>query len=443
MKKRLLNTKNLSELRKVLATLHPADLATVFPKLKSQKRLQIYQAMPNEELATLFSYLDKPSNFITELSDEQLVGVFNLIEIDDLNDILSELDDEDINNIIPKLNPEKQTQLKYIEKIKANKVGRIIQTNFITIDAGMDVKDAMKKLIQEASDTTIIDPLFVVDGEEFIGTLDLNELIIARSPKVIKEITDTNPVTIDINETITNATKKIHDYSLNSLPVIDNNKLVGIITSDDAFEIYSEIADTTYASLAGVSSDDLSNRKFTSRLMERLPWLIGLLFLSILITNVMGIFEDIIKQVTILIFFQTLILDMAGNVGTQSLASTIQTLVKNDELANKEARKLIFKEVKINLINSIFLMIIAFIVCFIFIAIYGTTYSKVLLSLTIAIAMGVTLIASAFFGTLLPIFFSKMKINPAVASGPLITTINDIIAILIYFNLAALFLKLI
>ena len=141
MKKRLLNTKNLSELKKVLATLHPADLATVFPKLKSQKRLQIYQAMPNEELATLFSYLDKPSNFITELSDEQLVGVFNLIEIDDLNDILSELDDEDINNIIPKLNPEKQTQLKYIEKIKANKVGRIIQTNFITIDAGMDVKD--------------------------------------------------------------------------------------------------------------------------------------------------------------------------------------------------------------------------------------------------------------------------------------------------------------
>jgi len=156
----------------------------------------------------------------------------------------------------------------------------------------------------------------------------------------------------------------------------------------------------------------------------------------------MSIFEEIIKKVTILIFFQTLILDMAGNVGTQTLAATIQRLVTNEKLSNKEIKTHIFKELKVNIINAIFLMGIAFGVCFIFVSLYGTTYSKLLISFTISLSIGVTLIVSSLFGTLLPIFFSKIKVNPAIASGPLITTINDIISVLIYFGLAGLLLNL-
>lgn len=444
MRRKLIkNTNNLKELRKIILEMHPADFANIFPNLKKHKRSQIYKALLDEELAMLFSYLDNPSKYFEELDANKVVSILNNLEIDDLANIFNSLDENEIKLYLPKLDKEIQSHLKYIEKIQDDKVGRIIQTNYISVEEEMDVKEAMKRLIKDCDEETVIDPIFVTSNGKLTGIISLNDLIIARSPCQLKDIMEENPISIDINESIENATNIIHEYSLNALPILDNGKLMGVITSDDAFEIYSEIADTKYASLAGVSSDNLSNKKFLSRLWERLPWLIGLLFLSIIITNVMSIFEDIIKQITILIFFQTLILDMAGNVGTQTLASTIQTLVKDDKISNSEAKKHIFKEIKLNVINSLILMIIAFIVCFIFISIYGTTYSKVLLALIIALSMGITLIVSAFFGTILPIFFSKIKVNPAVASGPLITTINDIISILIYFNLAGLLLKLI
>jgi len=442
MRKELMSTNNLKEIRKIILSNHPADLASIFASLSKHKRTQIYKALSNDELASLFSYLDNPKKYLHELKVDKVSAILNSLEIDDLVKITSEFTDSEKKLYLAKISEEKQLHLKYIEKFQDDKVGKIIQTNFITVSVDDDVKDAMRKLIKESDDDTIIDPIFVVEGERLVGFLSLNDLIIARTPKLIKELMDENVVALEINDSIEKATNIIKEYSLVCLPVTDNGKLVGVITSDDALEIYSEIVDSQYASLAGVSSENLKKKSFLNRLLERLPWLIGLLFLSILITNVMSIFEEIIKKVTILIFFQTLILDMAGNVGTQTLAATIQRLVTNEKLSNKEIKTHIFKELKVNIINAIFLMGIAFGVCFIFVSLYGTTYSKLLISFTISLSIGVTLIVSSLFGTLLPIFFSKIKVNPAIASGPLITTINDIISVLIYFGLAGLLLNL-
>lgn len=436
-------TNDLSKIRDKLVTFHPADLSIIFEKFDEPQRSKVYQALDDHELALLFSYLDNPVKYLNKLKPEKVTSILENMEIDDASHILNEIFDEDLKEAyLENLDPEMKDDLEYISKIEDNKVGSIISTNYISVELGMDVKQAMRKLVKEADEFELIDPIFVTNNEELVGVISLNDLIIARSPKLVDQIMEDNPISIDVNEEIPNATRIIRNYALTALPVTDNHKLVGIITSDDAFEIYSDIADNKYANLAGVATEDIGDKRLFKRLIERLPWLIALLALSIVTTNLMGVFEGVIQQVTILVFFQTLIFDMAGNVGTQSLAVTIQTLIHNNNLTNKEIKKHAFKEIKINLINAILLMVISFIVCFIFVSIYDKSISAISVAFVISLSMGVTLVLSSFFGAIFPIILSKMKINPAVASGPLITTINDIVSILVYFSLAALFLNI-
>lgn len=439
------NTDDLSLINEKLSTIHPADINNILQKSSKEVREKIYSSLNDKSLASVFSYLDNPDEFLEEIETKRVIKIFDLMDTDDLNYIFEEIDNPKLIDLyIETLSEEKKKKLIFSRTIKENKVGRIISANYITVDGDIDIKVAMKHLISHSSEDKVIDPIFVTKDDILIGVLDLKELIMARSPKLVSEIMDDNPVSIDINGSINEAINKINNYNINALPVLNNNKLEGIITGDEAFEIYSDSASVQYAKLAGVSSDNLTDKNFTTRLFERLPWLIGLLLLGIITTNLMDVYENIMQSITILVFFQIMILDMAGNVGTQSLAVTIQTLIKADnKMTNKEIKNHLTREVLINVLNAIFLTLISFVISYLFIHFFGNDgFSTLKLALTISVSLGITLIISAFFGAMLPILFAKIKINPAVASGPLITTINDIVAILIYFNLAALLFNL-
>lgn len=438
-------TDDLSLIKEKLLSIHPADINNILQKSNKVVREKIYNSLDDKSLASVFSYLDNPDDFLEEIKTTRILKIFEIMDTDDLNYVFEKIDDPKLIELyIETLSKEKKSKLLFSRKIKENRVGRVISTNYLTVSGDIDIKEAMKHLIKDSHEDKVIDPIFVTKDNALVGVLDLKELIIARSPKLVSEIMDDKPVTIDINESINEAINKIKNYNLNALPVLDNNKLVGIITGDEAFEIYSDSAFLQYRKLAGVSSDDLNDKKFTTRLFERLPWLIVLLLLGIITTNLMDVYENVIQSITILVFFQIMILDMAGNVGTQSLAVTIQTLIKSDnKMTNKEIKKHLTREILINVLNSLFLTLISFTISFLFIHFFGNDgFSTFKLALTISVSLGITLIISAFFGAMLPILFSKIKINPAVASGPLITTINDIVAILIYFNLAALLFNL-
>lgn len=439
------NTSDFALISDRLANIHHADINNILQKSNKNIREKIYDSLDDKNLASVIAYLDNPDEFLEEIETARVIRIFELMDTDDLNNIFEEINDPKLIDLyIETLSEEKKSKLTYTRTIKEDRVGRIISTNFLSVSADIDVKIAMKHLISESSEDKVIDPIFVTKDDILIGTLDLKDLIIARSPILISEIMDDSPVSVDINASINDAITKIKNYNVNALPVLDNNKLVGIITGDEAFELYSDSADTQYAKLGGVSREDLSDKRFTTRLFERLPWLIGLLLLGIITTNLMDVYENVIQSITILVIFQIMILDMAGNVGTQSLAVTIQRLIKLDnKMENTEIKKHIGREILINFFNSIFLTLISFTISYIFIHFYGNGgFSTFKLAFTISISLGITLVISAFFGAMLPILFTKMKINPAVASGPLITTINDVVAILIYFNLAALLFNL-
>lgn len=433
-------------LRERLQEFHPYDLAEVFSNLNEESRQKVYHALSDQEIADIFSYLEEEETltYLKDLAQNQGASILDKMEIDDAVDIIKEMDDPtETEEFLSYLSPEMRDEIEYLTKYSEDSVGSIMNTNYIAIESNYDVKEAMKTLIHNANESEVIDPLYVVQDGNLIGTLDLTSLIIARSPNKIQDIMRSNPIYVNVEDDVAIAVSKLRDYGLSALAVVEGSKLVGIVTLDDAIDVVSDDVNYHYSNLAGVRIDDEDKGNLFQQLLKRFPWLVILLLLSILTSNVLNAFEDIIKQVTILIFFQTLILDMAGNVGTQSLAVTIRILSSNELDNRQNIRKHIVKEIRINAINSFILTIMAFMVCFIFLTLrYSEQNNIILISLIVAVSMGVTLIITGILGSFIPILFDRINIDPAVASGPLITTLNDIISVIIYFSIASLFLHL-
>ena len=437
---------DLTVLESKLHDFHPYDLAKVFNELDEENRRKIYQVLDNKFIADIFEYLEQDDvvDFLKDLTPNQGASILQEMEVDDATRVLKELDNEEqIQEYLEQINIETKDELNILRKYEDDTAGAMMTTNYIEIESDLDVKKAMRLLINEADETEVIDPLFVTKNKKLVGLLGLKELIIARSPMSINAIMKTNIIAVDVNEERQEVINKINDYGISAMPVLDNGDLVGIITIDDAIDAVEDDVTEHFGKLAGVVSDIGEDVSLQRMLLKRLPWLIILLVLSMIISNVIGIFEDVIRQVTVLIFFQTLILDMAGNIGTQSLAVAIRTLGKGDLDNAKRVREYIFKEIKINITNSFIIGIFSFIVCFLFLTIKRADVDILMIAVVVASSMTITLIFSGLFGVFLPFMFNKIGIDPAVASGPFITTLNDIIAILIYFGLAISFLNLV
>lgn len=231
--------------------------------------------------------------------------------------------------------------------------------------------------------------------------------------------------------------ERLKDYAEDSIPVIDGSKrLIGVITAEDLMEASDEELSEDYAKLGGLSEqEDLEESTFVS-VKKRLPWLIILLFLGIGVSSIVGIFETVVAILPIVICFQSLILDMAGNVGTQSLAVTIRVLA-DDQVSGADKLRLVTKEIRIGFFNGLFLGIMAFMFIGGYICIFkqNPVHYAFLISGCVGLSLMVAMVISSLVGTLIPIFFNKIKIDPAVASGPLITTVNDLVAVISYYGL--------
>ena len=240
---------------------------------------------------------------------------------------------------------------------------------------------------------------------------------------------------------------KLKDYSENSIPVLNrSHKIVGVITSDIVIDATEEEMAEDYAKLGGLSEEEDIDESIFKSVKKRVPWLIILLFLGFIVSNVTGSFETVIATLPVVVFFQSTILDMAGNVGTQSLAVTIRNLT--DDESRKKINKGIFKEIKVGFLNGLCIGIIAFILVIAYLAIKqqeitpGNGYSflaSMKISGIISFALLCAMTISNLIGTLFPLLLHKIHVDPAVASGPFITTVNDIIAVVIYYGLVYLF----
>lgn len=285
--------------------------------------------------------------------------------------------------------------------------------------------------------------IYVVDEENRLtGAIDLKELITARQNDELDDIIIKSYPYVTEREKLEDCLERIMDYAEDSIPVLnDEKKLLDVITSEDMVEIVDQEMGEDYAKLAGLTAEEDLTETTVQSMKKRLPWLLVLLVLGMLVSSVVGIFEGVVAVVPIVICFQSLVLDMAGNVGTQSLAVTIRVLM-DENVTGKEKLQLLGKEMKIGLYNGIFLGSIAFVmlgICIYLSKGYGYM-GAFAVSGCVGIALVAAMMVSSLVGTVIPMLFHKVKIDPAVASGPLITTVNDLVAVVTYYGLAYLVL---
>ena len=430
---------SIEEMREQLRDYHENDIAQSFEFLNRAERNLLYSALDAKWMAEIIAYIDNPSEYIEEIGIDKLAEIINEMDADDAVDLWEDIDESVKVKLRPMIDDETKTDIRLINSYDEDEIGSLITTNYICIRQNLTIRQAMHELIRQAGENDNITTIYVVDEKGcFCGAIDLKDLIIARENEELDSlISYAYPYLLD-REKISDSIEKIKDYAEDSLPVLSKNKkIIGIITAQDVVEAVDDEMGEDYAKLAGLTSeDDLSEPTLVS-IKKRLPWLIILLFLGMGVSTVVGAFEGVVAVLPVVICFQSLILDMAGNVGTQSLAVTIRVLM-DENLSGKDKLQLLFKEMKVGFCNGALLGIMALVCLGIYIALFkGYSFeSAFLISGCVGISLLVAIIISSLVGTLVPILFHKIKVDPAVASGPLITTVNDLVAVVTYYGLA-------
>lgn len=437
------STRSIDEMTEKLKDFHDKDIAQSFELLNTAERNLLYSALDTEWLADIISYIDNPVQYVEEIGIEKLAAIINEMDADDAVDLWSVIEESVKVKLRPMIDDETKTDIRLINSYEEDEIGSLITTNFICIKQNLTIRQAMHELVRQAGENDNISTIYVVDEKNrFCGAIDLKDLIIAReSTKLETLISYAYPYLLD-HEKISETIQKIKDYAEDSLPVLDKNKkIVGIITSQDVVEAVDDELGEDYAKLAGLASEEDITETTKDSVKKRLPWLIILLFLGMGVSTVVGAFEGVVAVLPVVICFQSLILDMAGNVGTQSLAVTIRVLM-DENLTGKDKLKLVIKEMKVGFCNGALLGIMALVCLGIYIALFkGYAFgTAMVISACVGVALLVAIVISSLIGTLVPMLFHKMKIDPAVASGPLITTVNDLVAVVTYYGLAWIFL---
>ena len=428
-----------SEIKEELEAYHENDIADVLEILIPDERVRLYRILGIERVSEIFSYLEEEvAKYVDELDPEKVADIVESMDADDAVDLLDELKKEKQGEIRKLIDKDARYDIDLILSYEEDQIGSRMTTNFISIGRGSTVRQAMKSLVTQAAENDNISTLYVVNADEtFYGAIDLKDLIVARDYVDLEDLIITSYPYVYAEEKTEECIEELKDYSEDSIPVLDNgNKVLGVITAQDLVEAVDEEMGEDYAKLAGLTEEEDLNEPFKESVRKRLPWLILLLFLGLIVSSVVGVFEGVVSQLTLVVCFQSLILDMAGNVGTQSLAVTIRVLM-DENLAGKEQRKLVFKEMRVGFINGMILGTLSFIFVGIYIMLAKgkTPGFSFAVSACIGVALVVAMVVSSCVGTATPIFFKKIKVDPAVASGPLITTINDLVAVVSYYGI--------
>ena len=441
---------NLSktELKERLSEYHDNDIAKVFPLIAPNERRKLYKVLPDEEISNIFAYLENASDYVSELDNEKVADIIEEMDADDAIDLLSELEDDKRQDIITLIEPEAKADIILIDSYLESQIGSIMTTNFISIDKDFTVKQAMRSVIKQAADNDNISTIYAVDkAGAFYGAIELRDLVIAREGTPLSDIISTSYPYFYALEERAECIEQLKNYLEDSIPVLNKeNKLIGVITSSDLVEVVDEELGDDYAKLAGLTQEEDLDEPVLKSIGKRIPWLIILLILGVGVSAVIQSFQTLIPPTLIILYtFQSLILGMSGNAGTQSLAVTVRVL-SDEDLSAKQKFKFILKELRVGFMNGLIVGTLAFLVIGLYVQFFEPTFvstfgvSGFSVSSCIGISLLISMLIASLDGTLIPILFKKIGVDPAVASGPLITTINDLLAVIVYYGVSVIML---
>lgn len=431
------------ELEERLSDYHDNDIAQILEKLTPEERLHLYRIVGVERVAQIFSYLDDAGPYMEELSLEKAANVVSHMDSDDAVDVLEDMDESRKAEIVRRLDHEASEDVRLLWSYDDDEIGSCMTTNYVCIRCSLTIREAMRELVRQAGENDNISTIYVVDEQDkYYGAIDLKDLIVAREGDALESVISRSyPYLID-HEKTNDCIERIREYAEDSLPVLtQEGKLAGIITSSDVVELVDDAMGDDYAKLGGLTAEEDLNETTVQSMKKRLPWLIALLFLGMAVSSVVGIFEAVVAVLPIVICFQSLVLDMAGNVGTQSLAVTIRVLM-DENLKTRQKIGFVWKEARIGLANGIVLCVMTLGVLGVYIHFFkGYDWMHAfLIAGCVGGALVAAMVISSIVGTVIPMFFHKIHVDPAVASGPLITTVNDLVAVMTYYGLCLVIL---
>ena len=430
----------LAEWRDWLQDYHDSDIADLLEQLTPEERQRLYRVLGTERMSEVFTYLEDVGTYIDELDAQRAADLIEEMDADDAVDLLDELDSDKRQELMDLLDEDTAEDIRLIDSYADEQIGSRMTTNFVAIGRELTVKQAMRSLIRQAADNDNISTLYVlsdVDGT-FYGAMELKDLIIAREDTPLEDLIVTSYPFVYARETVEECIEELKDYAEDSIPVLgEDNRLLGVITARDLVEVVDEELGEDYARLAGLSEQEDLQEPLLRSLRKRIPWLMVLLVLSLIVSGVVTVFEPVMQSLTLIACFQSLILGMAGNVGTQSLAVTIRVLM-DEELSARGQAQLVFKELRVGLLNGGVLGSLSFVCIGLYIWLLQGETALFAFSASgcIGIALLLSMAVASLTGTTVPILFKKLRVDPAVASGPLITTINDLVAVVTYYGLA-------
>ncbi|MBQ8892843.1 MAG: magnesium transporter [Clostridia bacterium] len=421
-------------LRERLLDYHENDIAAALELMQKDERNKLYSALEPDTLAGVFEYAP---GYLDELSIRKRVEILSLLEASTAVAYLEGLEKKDRTTVMDLMPEEPRREISLLASFDKDEIGSKMTTNYISIHTGLSVRQAMSELVQQAAENDNVSTLYVVDEEEtFVGAIDLPDLIIARAEKPLDDIIMTSYPYVYADELIEDCIERIKGYSEDSIPVLSReNKLKGVLTAQDLAQLIEDEIGDDYAKLGGLTAEEDLQEPLRQSIAKRLPWLVVLFGLGLLVSGVAGLFERVIAELAVIVSFQSLILGMAGNVGTQSLAVTIRMLM-DEALTGRQKAYLIFKEARVGLFNGLILGSLSFVLVGLYLCLLKGEPAGFSVSLCIGIAMLIAMLLSGISGTAIPVLLKKLRIDPAVASGPFITTLNDLVAVVTYYGIA-------
>jgi magnesium transporter len=435
----LIQQNNIVELETILHEIHFADIAEIMNDLDTSEAIYIFNLLDSEITAEILLELDEEvrETILSTLSAKEIAEELDELDTDDAADIIAELPQSKKAQVISELEDvEHAKDIVDLLRYDENTAGGIMAKELVRVNENWNVLTCVKEMRLQAENVTRVHSIYVVDDEDRLkGRLSLKDLLTTSTKTQISDIYIKKVDYVRVETKDVEVARIMQKYDLEAIPVVDElGRLVGRVTIDDIIDIIKEEADKDYQLAAGISQDVEADDSILELTKARLPWLVLALFGGFISVKVLGIFEPMMESHRMLLFFTPLIAAMAGNVGVQSSAIVVQGLANNSITGSLWNRLL--KELSLSLLNGSILAGIL---------ILGSHFLlgyEFLIGITVSIALLSVIVIASLIGTFIPIVLDKYGVDPALATGPFITTSNDIIGIIIYFTIAKLVLRI-
>ena len=444
----LLTDKKYSTIRDILVTMNPADIAAVFAGVEQEKLPLLFRLLPKELAAESFVEMESEEQeaLIKGISDKELRQVMDELYVDDAVDIVEEMPANVVQRILAQADPEMRKEINEILQYPENSAGSVMTTEYVKLTPGMTVGDAILRIRRTGVDKETIYTCYVLENRLLVGTVSVKSLLLAQSDlQSIDSIMETNLITVTTHTDQEEVAQMMSKYNLLAIPVVDgDNRMVGIVTFDDAMDVIEEETTEDMEIMAGMTPSDKTYLRSSpfELFKHRIPWL-ALLMISATFTGmIISSFEEKLAAMVCLTAFIPMLMDTGGNSGSQSSVTVIRALSLG-ELEFADLGRVIWKEIRTALICGAVLGALCvgkvMLVDHLFM---GTEGVDLTVALTVGLTLSVTVLCAKLVGCTLPMLAKKLGFDPAVMASPFITTIVDALSLLVYFGLATALLHL-